>query len=534
MVPHRINRPLIWLAIIGIVLYFGVILINLLPGVNGVEEELSGPKVTEEQAADLARQFVHTKQPDYTPNKINIIYQSDKGLSGYLQKAKLTEEYSTRYGDNYPLDYWEVQMFDSRNRLNWIIFVGLNEPKVTAWNQKQAAPASSGSQESRRLLAESFLAENGYDPADLQLMQGSRSSLLMYESAKESIGESRLQLGVAVRGEEVVGFVPSFSVPESFRQWLAGQERSAGLMSYIGLGGMFLLSIAALILVIINRKKVRFSRGILFALIFAGLYGLHTINSWPGASTQIPPEDAAIFNVVYIVFTFLIIALLAGAQYFAAISGDQLWRAQGWNPWPRWRDSNFGEDMFYGMGRGYLLCLFILGVQQVLFFIAGEAFDSFAVNDPTQSVLNMYWPALFPLLAWMAGTSEEIMYRLFGIALFQKWFRLRFLAVLVPSIIWALGHTGYTIYPSYTRLFEVAVLGIIFGYIFLKYGLMTAIFTHVTMDIILMALSLMTTTPSTSNILIGVGYILMPAITGYILMWIHSLFRKRSGPASTV
>ncbi|GIP31192.1 CPBP family intramembrane glutamic endopeptidase [Paenibacillus sp. J2TS4] len=531
MVPHKINRRLIWLAVIGVLLYFGVIFINLLPGTRGIEEDLSGPQVSKEQAAELAVEFIRTKEPSYNPDHINTVYQSDKAMSGYVQKNELTEDYLKQYGEKYPLDYWEVQMLGPRGKPEWVIQVGLSSPDVVAWTRYSATATSSGSPDHRQAAAETFLSELGYNPADLQRLKSTRGNLLLFESTKESIGEARLQLGVSMKGTEVAGFIPTFSVPEDFRLWLVNQEQSASRMSFIGLAGMFVLSLGAIIMAIVYRRDVRFSRGILFAVIFAGLYGLHTINSLPGMTTQMSIQDAAFFNVFYIVFTFGLIALLAAAQYFAAISGDQLWRARGWNPWPRWREAKYGEDIFYGMGRGYLLCLFILGVQQVLFFIAGASFDSFAVNDPTQSVLNMYWPALFPLLAWMAGTSEEIMYRFFGIAFFQKFVRFRFLAVLLPSIIWALGHTGYTIYPSYTRLFEVAVLGILFGYIFLKYGLMTAIFTHATMDIILMALSLMTTAPTAANVLIGVFYILMPAILGYVLMWLHSLFRKRSGTA---
>ncbi|WP_040952976.1 CPBP family intramembrane glutamic endopeptidase, partial [Gorillibacterium massiliense] len=217
--------------------------------------------------------------------------------------------------------------------------------------------------------------------------------------------------------------------------------------------------------------------------------------------------------------------LLAIALYFHAVSGDQIWREKGWYSWMRWRDEGFGRHIYNSMGRGYLLCLFILGVQQVLFLFADGMFHSFAVNDPSQALENMRWPMLLPLMAWMAGISEELTYRLFGIALFKKMFKLRFLAILLPSLIWAMGHTGYAIYPSYTRLLEVAVLGIIFGYAFLKYGLYTAIFTHITMDSILMGLSL-AIQGRTDYTLTGLLYMALPFLFAAATLYLHATLRK--------
>ena len=161
------------------------------------------------------------------------------------------------------------------------------------------------------------------------------------------------------------------------------------------------------------------------------------------------------------------------------------------------------------MGRGYLLALFILGVQQVLFYTGEVNFDVWAVNDPSDSVLNMLEPRLFPLMAWVAAISEEATFRLLGIILFKKLFRSNFIAIVFPSVIWAASHTQYPIYPVYTRLIEVTIIGIILGYVFLKYGFITAIFAHACMDSILMGMSLFSL-GHVSDVLAGIFYILLP------------------------
>ncbi len=113
-----------------------------------------------------------------------------------------------------------------------------------------------------------------------------------------------------------------------------------------------------------------------------------------------------------------------------------------------------------------------------------------------------------------------------GIALMLKLTRSRFLAVLLPSVIWAMSHTQYPIYPVYTRLVEVTVIGLIFGYVFLKYGLLTALFTHASMNSILMGLSIMFV-GEPEQVAIGAAYLAAPLAIGRVLSLLHAGFNRR-------
>src|SRR5690606_18822517 len=159
--------------------------------------------------------------------------------------------------------------------------------------------------------------------------------------------------------------------------------------------------------------------------------------------------------------------------------------------WARWKEAGYGKHVVAAMGRGHLGCLFILGVQSFMFFIGEHYFGVWATNDPLFSNYNLLYPLLFPLLAWGGALPEEAVYRLFGIILLKKLFRSTAVAVLLTSMIWAIGHTSYPIFPAYTRFVEVTVLGLIFGWVFLKYGFITAVFAHAAVDSILMGFSLM-------------------------------------------
>lgn len=199
--------------------------------------------------------------------------------------------------------------------------------------------------------------------------------------------------------------------------------------------------------------------------------------------------------------------------------------------WPRWSDSSFGRETLRSMGRGYGLALFMLGLQGVMLWIAQAGFGMWAVNDPSSSYYNFLNVGWFPLMAWAAAISEEAIYRLFGIAFFHRLIRNTFIAVLAPSLIWAFNHTLYPIYPVYTRLIEVTLLGLLFGYALLKYGFLTALFTHAVIDSTLMGLPLIGW-QSTGYTTAGIVYIISPALLAAAIWLLHGLLFK--GPASAL
>lgn len=516
------NGKLLALAFIGVILYFAV---NAWVSQDESMEETGPPKVNQEQAKAAALEFLGKRFGQVRQPEADVSYQSDATMSGYVAKNRLEDDYAERFGAKHPLDYWVVRVRDGVSKQEYVVHIGMDEPVVAAWKKAvKAAPHD----EKGLIYAKKALADAGNNP-DEWLYVPDRSEMnntFVFENKNTALGDAYMQIAVGVKSGEIVSYVPSFKVPDAYADWVAPQDTAAQFMSFASLGLSFIMAVAALVYAVLYGRQISFVRGIfLTALVFA-IYLAQNMNVAPGLSAGMDEAgagDVPGMNVLLNGFIALMALLMASSMYVSLLAGDALWRQRGWNPWPRFREANFGREVLDAMGRGYLLCLFILGVQQILFLLADRWFDSFSINDPTQSVYNMLSPSLFPALAWMAGISEEIVYRLFGIVLFKKLLRFNFLAVLAPSVIWALGHTGYTIYPSYTRLFEVTVLGLLFGYVFLRYGLITAIFTHVAMDSILMGLSLILSLPAAHYTAIGLFYIALPAIVAYAIAFFHRL-----------
>jgi hypothetical protein len=76
----------------------------------------------------------------------------------------------------------------------------------------------------------------------------------------------------------------------------------------------------------------------------------------------------------------------------------------------------------------------------------------------------------------------------------------------------------------YSRVIELTVLGLLFSFVFLKYGFITVIFAHAIMDSILMGLSLLSL--GSVNFLAGLLHIAMPAMIAYVIYTLHHRFKK--------
>ncbi|SFK76516.1 CAAX protease self-immunity [Paenibacillus sp. 1_12] len=544
MINRSLDKPLQLLAVIGIVLYFTVVLLSsYLSGPHSANEETDGvPAITGQQAADTAVRFVRqhfTLANDY---KTSTLYQTHAERSGYLQKEHLSKTYAERF-TKLPLDYYEVEINDSATSKTYYIDINYSNQQVIGWRtyispstkaDTVAAPVADP-----QLLAEQTIAEQGYSLADftkldsapdLNNKNGAASSpgrMLVYESKTDLIGQAKLQLSLRISKGQVISFQPDFTIPAAFQSWKKVQNNSASLMTNISMGVSLVMAATALFIIIRFRRAITFRRGLWLTFIFLAIYIGNNFNMLPAFRTNHTAGPSQFEALFYLWFLNIIIAMMAVSVYLSVLAGRQMWSRYSWNPLPDWQDAAFGSLVWKAMTRGYLLCFFILGVQQVLFFVAEHAFDVWAVNDAADSVLNMTIPGLFPLMAWAAAISEETVYRLFGIAFFLKIVRIRFLAVLLPSIIWAMSHTQYPIYPVYTRLVEVTIIGIIFGYAFLKYGFMTVLFAHASMDSILMGLSLYSL-GDWNHILIGSFYLIFTGLVGWVLYKLHGNKKRRA------
>ncbi|MCJ8013933.1 CPBP family intramembrane metalloprotease [Paenibacillus sp. KQZ6P-2] len=531
-------------AFIGLVLF---ILFQVLPSTASDTLEQQNTKViSKEQAKDAAVAFAqNTLHLQIDMNKEALVtYQSKSDLYGYLSREKLLDKYNKTYEKNYPYDVFRVRLTEKGGNGHTDIDVHMNSGKVVAFSvtpqySKYAAAMAEPNKERRdnklrvvegnmtlqdkEKLADPWLQKMGLDASKLKVSTEGNKPGLVYTDPGKSIGNSNLQLKFAFEDGVIHSYQPAFSVPAEHTAYVNKETSKAKWLTTLGYGLLtIVLGILAIVYSALTRHQTSFKRGIFLSTFYFAVSTFSAYNLLPVFEAEgLTGFGLSIAMTVQAIFNLAMSALL----YFSLVGGDGLWRKAGLNAWARAKEPGYGPYVLHSMFTGYLWAFILMGVQSVIYIVLDKTIHSWSTTDATQSPYNMLYPWLLPIMAWMAGISEEAIYRLFGIPMMKKLFRNTFVACLIPTVIWALGHTLYPIYPVITRPIELTIIGLIFSFIFLKHGYIAVMFSHVVFDSVLMSFSLFAL-GDVPDIIAGIVTIIMPAIVAYIVYLYNSNKRK--------
>ncbi|WP_151737267.1 type II CAAX endopeptidase family protein ['Paenibacillus yunnanensis' Narsing Rao et al. 2020] len=523
---------------------------QLLTSKDGDTTIISKDEVRAKAAAFAAGQLGH---PASAEDEWTVLYQTDASFYGYMSREKLTEDYTKRGLDQrYPFDVFHAALHTGGSA-EPLLSVDLNmytgevvsfatgadaaAAAGTDYGSMQVRDSAAGSGsgyassssaglpaasepdpalETKEQLALPWLQAWGVNPAKLQIAAGSGKYDLVYTDSTVTVGESPLNYNFRFSNSEVTYFRPGFTAPAWHDTYVKEQTSLANKLTLLGYGLPTLaLGILALIYSILTRHHTSFARGIFLSAVHFIIMMVSTYNMLPESSGD-SVEDritAIILFIIYALYSLLMSALL----YFSLVGGNGLWRKEeGLNPWPRAKEPGYGKYVLDSIKAGYIWAFVLLGVQTVMFIILSFTLDNWSTTDASQSPYNMRYAWLLPIVAWLAGLSEEAIYRLFGIRMVKKLVRSTFLASLITTLIWAMGHTLYPIYPVISRPIELTVIGLLFSFIFLRYGFIAAMFSHVVFDSILMGATLIFMQDAV-NIGAGIVTLVMPFVVGYIV-----------------
>ena len=524
------------LAAIGLILFF---VFQIFPATSSQTTDIQSTSfISKEQAAQSARSFA-ASMADYTLPSDNgrtlVTYQTHSDIYGYMAKTKQLDTYNQKWEAAYPYDVFRVRLPDEDNGGYLNVDVHMRTGKVVGFKRELPSSLYASAEveqdknkrnatiqlaegniplNEKEQLASGILAEFGYDAPKLQLETREGEGGLTYTDAAKQIGDSKLELNFTFENGAVRSFESVFSVPDEHVNYVQDQTRQANWMTYGGYAFLtFVLGVLAIIYSILTRAHTSFKRGIILSLVYFAASVIGTLNMIPLFEAQ----GLSSFMLAFLMLMQTGITLVMSATiYLSLVAGDGMWRKIGLNPWPRAKEPGYGKYVLHSMYSGYLWAFILLGVQSILFFILERSIGSWSTTSADQSTYNMSYAWIFPIMAWMAGIGEETVYRLFGIRMMQKIVRNTFIACLIPTLIWALGHTLYPIYPVITRPIELMVIGLLFSLIMLRHGFIAVVFSHVIFDSLLMGLSLIFM-GDILNVSAGIFWIVLPAIVGYVI-----------------
>ncbi|PWV87851.1 CAAX prenyl protease-like protein [Paenibacillus cellulosilyticus] len=527
LLPQRIPRSIKFVGLVGLIMFIllQIVPIFVSPSDSGSSE--SSSVLTREEATTKAVAFAKSRFNEPI-SQTHTVHQSDSMLYGYLSKEQKLDSYGKTYDSKFPTDTFQTEISMKSGTL--FVQVHMESGQVTGWTYLPAYTETKTknnymSDWSRLMAArQAAVTASGFRLSDLKDSTVS-GNVVTLRPKGYTIGDAALTVKVTVDWPAtaakpiIFNYEPKFNAPVSYTSYVQEQKELASTLSLYGSMLMnALLFLLAIITAIRIRKIALFRRGLVLCLLFLGFYIANNYNMADGIRATLGIRANTEALTAGGVFISNIVTVLMGlAIWFSLVTGDGLWRRIGKPLWLRYGEPGYGRHVWSSMKISYPLAFALLGAQTILLLGLDRSIGSWSTTSVDSSPYNMALPLLFPLLAWCAAISEEALYRLFGIALFERLFRRRFLGCLMPTVIWALGHVSYPVFPAYSRLIELTIVGLLFCWIFIRFGFITAVFTHAILDTVLMSFDLLMM-GSAMNVIAAVVYLVLPVAVAWVLM----------------
>ncbi|MBI2712050.1 MAG: CPBP family intramembrane metalloprotease [Bdellovibrio sp.] len=421
--------------------------------------------------------------------------------------------------------------------------------------EDQKGPALSAN-EARKIAEESLKKVWALDLSPFKLVENTQEKklsgridhLFIYERDKVALGEGKFRFALEIRGDRLSfakhfvkipdEFIRKYHEMRSFNDTLAGV--ASILMAVLYLGGGVILG-----LFFLGRIRwVVWKTPVFCGVFVSALQALERVNQlplhWMSYDTAIGTREFLISFASGVAQTFVLDGLLLVFSFMAAESltrkafpeHPQLWRV--------WARGNLNSVSVLGRTVGGYLTVGIFAAYVVFAYYFGTRYLNWW--NPSESLyqpnsLASYFPFLTPLANSLhAGFWEECLFRAIPIASAallgnrfggrKKWIAGAF---LLQALIFAAAHANYPAQPYYARLVELIFPSLLFGSLYLTFGLLPGIILHFTFDVVCFALPIFSA--DTPGVWIDkLGVILL----GLIPLWIVLLGRLRAGKWSSL
>jgi len=412
---------------------------------------------------------------------------SNQKATVYLQK-KLGIKKAESLLKSLPLYYWQVEyVFPRRGRF---IFPSKNiskivvdpfEAKVMGFSQS----IPKGEYENLKILSRNRvegIANDFFNSIDFDISGFNLVNYLPIEGGntfewEKGIAElkaPKLKVKLEILGDQIGSFQYLLDIPEKeFKQFRLNNIINMPIFIILNIL-VFVLGIYVLIVAIIKRKKVKWRFGIIFATLMAIAFLVNFLRVGYRRDFYlfIFMFVSTIALMVDFIWTFIVSCV---ARLFAEESDIDMFPVQI-------HLSILVSYVFFFTSIGLTL-LFFTFIVKTFNPISTLGFDSFFSEFPSSK-----YSCLIPaLLSLGAAVFEEVFFRALLMSFLKRYIKKMIWIVVLSSIIWSFMHispVGFSdIYPGFIKGVILLPVGIFFGYIFIRFGLVCAIVTHYLYDL---------------------------------------------------
>ncbi|MBX7258353.1 MAG: CPBP family intramembrane metalloprotease [Candidatus Hydrogenedentes bacterium] len=454
-------------------------------------------KLTRGDAVAQARAYLAERGIDVSSYKSAAGFYSNRSTRDFLEKSLPADKASRLMRDEVATWYWYVR---------FVVPEQEEELQVSLWPDgricyfghhiPEAREGATLSETEAQTRAEAFLGTLSHiDQGEYEIIDHTQQTLpkrsqfsFTWQKRDFDLSGAKYRIYVTVSGDAVTNFSEGLYIAENTQRAAAQHTSRRQLLSTTAAWLSRAINFASIIALIwairARRARFRFALGLGVLLAVSGV--ILWVNALPTFWMSYPTIESVQTHVTGQIFGTVgqTIAVIL-SSIFVFVPGDAATRrifpdhAEFSRVFSRafWKS----KSVLISVGVGLCLACIHAGFFNAFYLVAQQFGAWCPLDAPYSDALEVAVPSLFPLQVGIsAALKEEALFRYFAISLLLFLTKRRWLAVFVPAVIWGFCHSAYPQEPIYIRGIEVSIIGILYGIVFLRYGVLATIVAHYT------------------------------------------------------
>ncbi len=312
-----------------------------------------------------------------------------------------------------------------------------------------------------------------------------------FEWKRGGFPESSLRIRVDIAGNKVSAYryylAPSDTWTREYKKIRENNELLGKIASFF----IFLFIVATIGAFVygLNTHNVRWRFTLISSAIVALLLILDQGNNW--TNTIDAQYDTSLTFTNFVGKQFVMILLLTVGALLMSITlagGAEIvyrrcWPKQMALPYLLTLRGMAQQDFLQKTIYGYLIVGGMM-LWVISYYMVGQKFNFFCplgVDD--YKTIGTFCPAVSAALIGVSAAGlEEFTCRVVALGLLNKLLKNFWLANIIQAVIWGFAHSQYPQQPSYARGLELSVVGLVFGWIINRYGVLPCFVAHYLYD----------------------------------------------------
>ena len=469
-------------------------------------------KINHQQAFDKANNFLAGLGYDVSEYAYAQTFSRSAQAQVFLERTVGLENANDLSRRWVSIWYWQMRWFQPNEQEELRVYIDPNGRVVRFSHLLSDITAGASLQTDQALdLAQGFLNKTlAINLADYDLIEQAKVNqkaridhTFEFQKKQFVVGDGgRYRLQVKVLGGDVGYFQEYLKVPQTFQRHYGNIRSQAQLLSQIARFFWFVLGIVLLVLFIekIKTHQILWKNYVILGIGIGFVVLVGQLNDWPLSRFYYQTVDSYTFFIFQVVSMGILTAFLLGGiicltgAVGGAVEQDIFDRGSRIGANDLSKKIVFSSQFVTSVGIGYGLAFGLLGYVTIYYWIGSQ---HFGVWSPSwlldyDRTFGTTLPWVYPLLIGLvASTLEEFFFRLLAISFLLRWLKKKWLAVLIPAMVWGFLHSNYPIEPIFTRGIELTLVGVVFGYVFLRYGIWSTVVAHYVFNAFLGALPML-------------------------------------------